>query len=127
MSGAGSNSHTVAAIDGCTNIPRAAVMAQENETILELGIGAKSNFGSSTWIRQDLLALEDYKIRFIGQDSQAAFIMAPLNNDAEGDIFPQRDQQLSRQRDDGRLLQTAAIAHDTFFKPQGERRLRLVA
>ena len=102
-------------------------MAQENETILELGIGAKSNFGSSTWIRQDLLALEDYKIRFIGQDSQAAFIMAPLNNDAEGDIFPQRDQQLSRQRDDGRLLQTSAIAHDTFFKPQGERRLRLVA
>jgi hypothetical protein len=57
-------SHTVAAIDGCTNIPRAAVMAQENETILELGIGAKSNFGSSTWTRQDLLALEDYKIRF---------------------------------------------------------------
>jgi len=28
-------------------------MAQENETILELGMEAKSNFGSSTWIRQD--------------------------------------------------------------------------
>jgi hypothetical protein len=37
VSSAGSNSHTVAALNGCTNIPRAA-MAQENETILELGI-----------------------------------------------------------------------------------------
>jgi hypothetical protein len=30
-----------------------AAKAQENETILELGIKAKSNFGSSTWICRD--------------------------------------------------------------------------
>jgi hypothetical protein len=30
-----SNSHTVAARNGCTNIPLAAVGAQEDETILE--------------------------------------------------------------------------------------------
>ncbi len=30
-----------------------AAMAQENETILELGIKAKSNFGSFTWICRD--------------------------------------------------------------------------
>ena len=39
ISSAGSNSHTVAAPNGCTNIPACvAAMAQENETILELGI-----------------------------------------------------------------------------------------
>ena len=32
-----STSHTVAALDGCTNIPLAAVGAQEDETILEDG------------------------------------------------------------------------------------------
>ena len=33
-----SNSHSVAARDGCTNIPLAAVGAQEDETILEDGL-----------------------------------------------------------------------------------------
>jgi hypothetical protein len=32
-----STSHSVAAHDGCTNIPLAAVRAQEDETILENG------------------------------------------------------------------------------------------
>ena len=39
-----STSHSVTARHGCTNIPLAAVGAQEDETILAYG---------STWIRQD--------------------------------------------------------------------------
>jgi hypothetical protein len=40
-----------------------------------------------------------------------------FDDDAGGDIFPQRHQQLVRQRHDRRLLQTAAIAVDPFFEP----------
>ena len=39
--------------DGCTNIPLAAVGAQEDETILEDGFLGHAKCGSSTWIRQD--------------------------------------------------------------------------
>lgn len=39
----------------------------------------------------------------------------------------QRHEQFSRERYDGSLLETAAIAHSSFFKPQGKRRLRLMA
>ena len=48
-----SNSHSVAVCGGCTKIPLATVVAQEDETILENGVEAKPSVGSSTWIRQD--------------------------------------------------------------------------
>ena len=54
-------------------------------------------------------------------------MFAPLDDNARGHIFPECDQQLSRQCHDCRLLKTAAIALDPFFKPQGQRRLRLMA
>jgi hypothetical protein len=37
-----SNSHSVAVCDGCTNIPLAAVVAQEDETILESGFSGQT-------------------------------------------------------------------------------------
>ena len=37
----------------------AAAKAQENETLLELGSEAKSNFGSFTWIDPDLSGARD--------------------------------------------------------------------
>ena len=49
-----------------------------------------------------------------------------LNNDAGGHIFPKRHQQLARQRHDGRFLQTTAVAIDSLFEPNGQRRLRLM-
>jgi hypothetical protein len=49
-----SNSHPVAARSDCTNIPRAAGGAQEDETILLFGFFKPcKNRGSSTRIRQD--------------------------------------------------------------------------
>ena len=44
-------------------------------------------------------------------------MMAPSIDDAGGDILPQRDQQLSRQGHDGRLLHAAAVAFDPFVEP----------
>ena len=47
------------------------------------------------------------------------FHYGSLYDDACGHIFPERHQQFSRERYDGSLLETAAIAHNSFFKPQG--------
>jgi len=54
----------------------AAAKAQENETLLELGIEAKSNFGSFTWIHPDLRGpgILEKRLRVFGQE---AFITAP--------------------------------------------------
>jgi hypothetical protein len=53
-SGAGSNSHTVAAMNGCTNIPRALRRwLRRTRPFWSSALKAKSNFGSFTWIRQD--------------------------------------------------------------------------
>ena len=41
--------------------------------------------------------------------------------------FPERDQQLSRQRYDRRLAPTSAGAFVSVLEPEGERRDRLVA
>jgi hypothetical protein len=50
-----------------------------------------------------------------------------LNDDPGGCIFPKRDQQLARQRDDGRLLQAPAIVFNARFKPLGQGRVWLVS
>ena len=120
-----STSHPVVAQSDCTNIPLAAGGAQEDETILNCGF---SGHGFRRFVHLDppgLTVLEDYKIwlAFTSGD----FHHGSLDDDACGHIFPERYQQLSRQRHDCRLLKTAAIAPDPFFKPQGQRRLRLMA
>jgi hypothetical protein len=48
-----------------------------------------------------------------------------FDDDPSGHKFPECNQQLSRERDDRRLLETAAIALDLFFEPPGERRVWL--
>lgn len=94
----------------------AAAMAQENETLLELGIEAKSNFGSFTWIHPDLSGpgILEKPLRVF---RSGGFHHGPFNDDAGGDVFPQRHKQLPRQSDDGRLLHAAAVAFDPFMEP----------
>ena len=54
VSNAGSNSHPVAALNGCTNIPRALRRwLRRTRPFWSSAFKAKSNFGSSTRIRQD--------------------------------------------------------------------------
>ena len=112
---------------GCTNIPLAAGGAQEDETILDNGFSghATGSVRPPGSARTDQV-LEDCIISF-ERLSSGALHHGALDDDAGGHIFPQRYQQLSRQRHDGRLLETAAIAPDPFFEPQGQRRLRLMA
>ena len=101
-----------------------AAMAQENETILELG-NLKPN---QTSVRPPGSARIDlsWEITRSGLCALSGGLHhSALDNDAEGDIFPERDQQLSRQRDDCRLPQAAAML-DAFLEPPGERRLRLM-
>ena len=70
--------------------------------------------------------IRSWKILGFGQRlSSGGFHHGSLDEDACGHIFPERYQQLSRQRHDRLLLKTAAITPDPFFKPQGQRRLRL--
>jgi hypothetical protein len=59
--------------------------------------------------------------------TSGGFHYGSLYDDACGHIFPERHEQFSRERYDGSLLETAATAHNSFFKPQGKRRLWLMA
>jgi hypothetical protein len=101
-----------------------AAMAQENETILELGVEEPNR----TSVRPPGSAriCRSWKITKYSLRARRDLHHSALDNDTEGDIFPERDQELSGQGDDRRLLQTTAIAQDAFFKPQRERRLRLM-
>jgi hypothetical protein len=121
-----STSHSVAVHDGCTNIPLAAGGAQEDETILE---GGFSGHAKVRFVHLDPPGLiGSWKIRGFGERlSSGGFHHGSLDDDAGCHIFPERHQQLSRQRHDGRLFKTAAVAPDPFFKPQSQDRLRLMA
>ena len=59
--------------------------------------------------------------------ASGSFHNGPLDDDAGRDIFPQRHEKLARQRDDGRLFETAAVAPDPLMKPLGQRRVRPMA
>jgi hypothetical protein len=121
-----STSHSVAIRNGCSNIPLAADGAQEDETILLLGF---LGHGGLRFIHLDPPGLiRSWKNMELSEAvSLGRFHHDSLDDDAGGHIFPQRHQRLARQRDNGRLLETAAIAPDALFKPEGQRRLRLMA
>ena len=115
-----STSHPVAALGGCTKIPLAAGWAQEDENH-----SLQRRF--KPWLQSDRppgsartdQVLVDYTIRSLR--SSGRLHHGAFDHDAGGDIFPERDEQLSRQCHDRRLLKTATIAFDPFLKPQGER------
>ena len=100
--------------------------AQANETILPIGI---SVHGLPRFVHPDPPELiRSWEIcEFAERLSSGGLHHGSLNDDASGDIFPQRHQQLARQRHDSRLLHAAAVAFDPFFEPQSQRRLRLMA
>ena len=117
VSRAGSNSHTVAARSGRTPIPRAPRQwLRRTRPFWSSAFEAKSNFGSFTWIRPDLSGPGRFEkpLRVL---LSGGFHHGPFDDDAGGDIFPQRHQQLARQSDDGRLLHAAAVAFDPFMEP----------
>src|SRR5208283_436912 len=50
-----------------------------------------------------------------------------FNHDSGAHIFPERDQQLARQRHDRRLAPTTAATFHSVLEPESERRARLMA
>jgi hypothetical protein len=124
VSSAGSNSHTVAAVNGCTNIPRACGDGSGERD----HSGARHLKPNRTSVRPPGSARIDLSWE-ITKSGLCALLgglhHSTLDNDAQGDIFPERDQQLSRQRNDCRLSQAATLL-DAFLEPQGERRLWLM-
>jgi hypothetical protein len=100
--------------------------AQEDETILKSGF---LGHGSRRFVHLDPPGLiRSWKISRFGQRlSSGGFHHGSLDDDTSGHIFPERYQQLARQRYDGRLLKTTAIAPHPFFEPQSQSRLRLMA
>src|ERR1700722_19738042 len=124
-----STSHSVAVRDGCTNIPLAAVRAQEDEN---LSRKRRSSHGLLRFVHLDpsgLITSRGLRYRMMwktglssGGPNHGAF-----DHDPGGHIFPERDQQLSRQRHDRRLAPTTAVTFHSVLKPEGECRPRLMA
>ena len=121
-----STSHTVAAHDGCTKIPLAAHRAQEDENHSRKRL---LSYGLLRFVYLDPPGLiRSRKMTEFGKSvSSSGRHRGTFDHDTGGYIFPERDEQFSRQRHDCRLTQAAAITADSFVEPKGKRRVRLIA
>src|SRR5277367_2214510 len=124
-----STSHSVAIRNGCTNIPLAAVRAQEDENLSRKRRSRPrpASVRPPGSVRTDhvprITVLSDAEDGLSsGRPHHCAF-----DHDSGAHIFPERDQQLSCQRHDRRLTPTTAITFDSVLKPEGECRARLMA
>ena len=120
-----STSHTVAARDGCTNIPLAAGRAQKDENH-----SRKRRF--RPWpapVRRSGSVRTNPVLGITGLArglSSCGLHRSTFDDDAGGHIFPESDKQLSRQRHDRRFAQAAAVALYAAVEPESERRVRLM-
>jgi len=124
-----STSHTVAVRDGCTNIPLAAGRAQEDENL-----SRKRRFRPRiASVRPPGSVRTDQVLEITVLDAWKAGLSSSSPNhgafdhDPGGHIFPERDQQLSRQRHDRRLAPATAVTFHSVLEPEGECRARLMA
>ena len=124
-----STSHTVAVRDGCTNIPLAAGRAQEDENL-----SRKRRFRPRlASVRPPGSVRTDHALRITVSDDVEVGLSSgrpnhgAFDHDPGAHIFPERDQQLSRQRHDRRLAPTTAVTFHSVLEPEGECRARLMA
>jgi hypothetical protein len=111
----GPTSHSVAVRDGSTMIPLSTERAQENETNLRNG-------SSGPWTRtvrspgsaRTDRVLEEGELR---EGGSGGLHDGPFNDETRGHVFPQRHDELARQRHDQRLLDAPATSLDAIFKP----------
>ena len=106
-----STSHTVAVRDGCTNIPLAAGGAQEDENL-----SRKRRFRPRpASVRPPGSVRTDHvpRITVLGDAEDGLSSGRPnhcaFDHDSSAHIFPERDQQVSRQRHDRCLAPTTAV------------------
>src|SRR6478752_9831424 len=124
-----STSHTVAVRDGCTNIPLAAGRAQEDENL-----SRKRRFRPRpASVRPPGSVRTDHVLRITVLDAWKTGLLSggpnhcAFDHDPSAHIFPERDQQLSRQRHDRCLAPTTAVTFDSVLEPEGEGRAWLMA
>ena len=121
-----STSHAVAARSSCTKIPLSAGRAQEDENHSRkrhfrprfATVRLPGSARTDQVLRDDGITL----VYSLGNLHRNAF-----DNDTGGHVFPERDQELSRQCHDGCLAQAAPVAAYPFVKPDAESRARLIA
>src|SRR5271155_3043155 len=124
-----STSHSVAIRNGCTSIPLAAGRAQEDENL-----SRKRRFRPRiASVRPPGSVRTDYVLRITVLDAWKTGLSSgrpnhgAFDHDPSAHIFPERDQQLSRQRHDRRLAPTTAVAINSVLEPECECRPRLMA
>src|SRR5258707_14932438 len=124
-----STSHSVAVRDGCTSIPLAAGRAQEDENL-----SRKRRFRPRiASVRPRGSVRTDYVLRITVLDAWKTGLSSggpnhgAFDHDPSAHIFPERDQQLSRQRHDRRLASTTTVTFDSVFEPECECRAWLMA
>ena len=114
-----STSHAVAAHSSCTKIPLSAGRAQEDENH-----SRKRHF--RPWLATVRLPGSARTDQVLGDDgitlvySLGNLHRNAFDNDTGGHVFPERDQELSRQCHDRCLAQAAAVAAYPFVKPDAE-------
>ena len=99
---------------------------RKTRTILENGV---SGHGLLRFVDLDPSGLIlSWGLRdWLGGLSSCGLHHSTFDDEAGGHIFPECDEQLSRQRHDRRLAQAAAVAFYAIVEPKGERRVRLMA
>ena len=114
-----STSHAVAAHSSCTKIPLSAGRAQEDENH-----SRKRHF--RPWLATVRLPGSARTDQVLGDDgitlvySLGNLHRNAFDNDTGGHVFPERDQELSRQCHDRCLTQAAPVAAYPFVKPDAE-------
>ena len=102
---------------------------RKTRTFLENGV---SGHGLRRFVHLDPSGT-DHVLRIIVSDSWKTGLSSGGPNhgafdyDSGAHIFPERDQQLSRQRHDRRLAPTTAVTFRSVLEPEGECRARLMA
>src|SRR5215469_3246 len=115
----GQPQHAVAAHSSCTKIPLSAGRAQEDENH-----SRKRHF--RPWLAAVRLPGSAGTDQVLGDDGMTlVYLLGNLHrnafdNDTGGDVFPERDQELSRQCHNRCLAQAAAVAVYPFVKPDAE-------
>ena len=118
-----SNSHPVVARSDCTNILLAAAGLRRTRPFSRAAFRPSRSAVRPPGSARTDRALEDFSSLVLS----GRFHHGSLDNDTSAHIFPQRHQQLARQRHDGLSLMPATIECDPLFEPQSECRFRLMA
>lgn len=124
VSDAASNSHPVAAFNGRTNIPLASGEGSGGRDHSFLRLLCQAKFRSAHLDPPELIRprkIENGKFLF-----SCGRCLGSLQDNPGSHVFPEGDQQLSRQGNDQHFSNTATIELYAMMEPQGQYRTGLM-